>query len=232
MAIEPFVLPRLDWYDEEGRIYKDALIENFNALEAKIQEVNALSAFSSTIPDISTIHLDDVTLSDDLNKIVNLKSFLEIFDLIRYPIELTFSATKIKRLAYWDENYDYIEKSNLSTKVDEDNPFIVYNFTTQEARKSSTVSNLASDEVCLGRYTDGRVIAINTPFQARLNLMYLLGTMNKRHYTRSSSSKNPGLFYFPKGSKGQQGAGIMRAESRGGGKNLKDSKFTQEGRID
>ena len=34
--VEELVLPRPDWYDTEGRIYKDALIENFNAIEDKL----------------------------------------------------------------------------------------------------------------------------------------------------------------------------------------------------
>lgn len=31
--INYFELPNKDWFDSQGRIYKDALIENFNAIE-------------------------------------------------------------------------------------------------------------------------------------------------------------------------------------------------------
>ena len=52
--IEPLTLPRPDWYDQVsvdettgeiiGRIYKDALIENFNAIEEKLNYLGTLEA--------------------------------------------------------------------------------------------------------------------------------------------------------------------------------------------
>ena len=64
--IDNFSLPRNDWVDKEGRIYKDALIENFNAIEAKLQELQSLNVFEVTLPDASDIQIDeDVTLDSD-----------------------------------------------------------------------------------------------------------------------------------------------------------------------
>ena len=53
--VEELVLPRPDWYDAEGRIYKDALIENFNAIEDKLLELTRLDAFSVQPPDLSSV---------------------------------------------------------------------------------------------------------------------------------------------------------------------------------
>ena len=73
--IEKLTLPRLDWYDSEGRINKDALIENFNAIEAKINEISDVSAFTIIAPDFSTFNYDDTTLESADNKIVNINQF-------------------------------------------------------------------------------------------------------------------------------------------------------------
>lgn len=175
--MDRFELPRLDWHDDEGRIYKDALIENFNAIEAKLGEINELSAFSVQIPDISTISLDDVTLESDDNKIVNLRSFLTIFNLINYPIELTFSGNTIKRLAYWNDEFNYVEKANMATGANSTNKFIVYDFSDDSVVSVSTVSELQENEKLIGCYDNGRIITLATPYSARLNLLYLLGNM-------------------------------------------------------
>ena len=60
-----FSLPRKDWYDNQGtdpdtgeiigRIYKDVLIENFNAIEQKLIEISKLDAFDVNLPDFSKI---------------------------------------------------------------------------------------------------------------------------------------------------------------------------------
>lgn len=224
--MDRFVLPRLDWHDEEGRIYKDALIENFNALETKLNEINALSAFSTAIPDISQLSLDDVTLESDDNKVVNLRSFLTIFNLVNYPIELTFSGTKIKRIAYWNSDYNYIERNNIATNVTDTNKFIVYNFTNNTVSAKSTVASLQEGEKLLGCYIKGRIITLTTPYSARLNLMYLLANMRR---DVQSFKTGPGFgdvnFFFT----GGQQAGIRHTGSRG---NSPQMTFLQLGRVE
>ena len=71
--ITNFELPRPDWHDDKGRIYKDALIENFNAIEAKLTDIAELSAVSTDIPDISGVTFEDVTLGSDDEMVVNLR---------------------------------------------------------------------------------------------------------------------------------------------------------------
>lgn len=210
MSLEPFVLPRLDWYDEDGRIYKDALIENFNAIEAKLIELGQLDAFDNPLPDISTLSLSDVTLEDEDNKIVNLKSFIDIFGLINYPIELTFSGTKIKKLSYWNSSYSYITRTNIATNLTEENKYLFYNFSNATVRVDNE-STIQSNETLLGVYIEGRVINLFTPFTAKLSLMSLLSNMDTttRDFTVAHGTGN---FYFGSGQQAGQGS----AESRGG----------------
>lgn len=210
MSLEPFVLPRLDWYDEDGRIYKDALIENFNAIEAKLIELGQLDAFDNPLPDISTLSLSDVTLEDEDNKIVNLKSFIDIFGLINYPIELTFSGTKIKKLSYWNSSYSYITRTNIATNLTEENKYLFYNFSNATVRVDDEAT-IQSNETLLGVYIEGRVINLFTPFTAKLSLMSLLSNMDTT--TRDFKvAHGTGNFYFGSGQQAGQGS----AESGGG----------------
>lgn len=221
MAIEPFVLPRLDWHDEEGRIYKDALIENFNAIEAKLTELGQLDAFDNPLPDISTLSLEDVTLEDDDNKIVNLRSFITIFNLVNYPIELTFSGTKIKKISYWNSSYSYVTRTNISTNLTAENKYLFYNFTTNSVRVDDE-STIQTGETLLGVYINGRVINLFTPFFAKLNLMYLLGNMK----TGSQSfNVRPGQDKYKFNSGQQAIKGYV--ESRGG---TKSNTIFEEGK--
>ena len=209
VSISPFTLPREDWYDSDGRIYKDAIIENLNALEDKLNELNTLNAFDVDYPDISTLSLSDVTLLSDDEKIVNLKSFIDIFDLVNYPTELEFSGTTIKKISYWNSSYNYITRTNLTTELTKTNKFLFYDFASNSTNVSNTVTTVATGTTLLGCYLDGRVINLITPFSAKLNLMYLLGNMPK---TNQNFTVQHGvdLYYF---SDGQQ-ALLGHAESK------------------
>lgn len=214
-------LPRTDWYDEEGRIYKDALIENFNAIETKLNEINALNAFSNPLPDIGNISLEDVTLEDDNNKVINLKSFLTITGLMNYPIELSFSGTKIKRFAYWNSEYHYIVKQNVTTSLTSTNKYLFYNYSTETFTVTSDASTIPENSVLLGVYIEGRVINLTTPYISKLNLMYLLGSMQT---STMQKTIGPGQSSGKFGS--GQGAYICRVESKGGSQS---NQFREEG---
>lgn len=177
-TLEPFSLPRLDWYDADGRIYKDAIIENLNAIEAKLNELNQLDAFDVEYPDISTLSLSDVTLTSDESKIVNLKSFLDIFGLVNYPMELEFSGTTIKKLSYWNSSYNYITRTNTTTSLSKDTKFLLYNFTDNTLTTQATVTTVPTGSTLLACYIDGRAINLTSPLAARLSLLYLLANMD------------------------------------------------------
>lgn len=205
-----FELPRDDWYDDRGRLYKDAIIENLNAIEDKLNELAAIDAFDAEAPDVSTLSLEDVTLESEDNKIVNLKSLVDILDIVNYPMELEFEGTKIKKISYYNSSYSYVTRTNITTNLNSENNYLFYNFSDNTVRVSSSVS-IGANETLLACYVDGRVVSLFTPFFAGLNLMYLLSHMNTStmDFRIPSSSNN---IYFPSG---QQAAGGS-AESRGG----------------
>ena len=234
-TVDLFVLPRPDWYDEDGRIYRDALIENFNALEYKFNEFARISAFSTDIPDISDLHLEEVDLTSDDNKVVSLESFINIFDLVNYPIEIVFGDKSIKKISYWNSEYHYITRKDIDVSVTDTNRFVIYNFSDNTARVASSVT-LDTDEALIGCYILGRIMSLTTPYEVRLNLMYLLGNMPKGSISGNwgkSGSLEKDYKWFPKGSKGKQCAGLVSAESDAdNGYRNGRSLFRQEGRID
>ena len=117
MTLEHFKLPRDDWYDTVstdpetgeivGRLYKEALIENFNAIEAKLNELSGLTAYETQVPDFSNYNYEDVTLDSPNNKVVNLQSFLKIMNLIGVPIECRFTGKLCNKVTYYDKNMRY-----------------------------------------------------------------------------------------------------------------------------
>ena len=227
-----FVLPRPDWYDEDGRIYRDALIENFNALEYKFNEFARISAFSTDIPDISDLHLEEVDLTSDDNKVVSLESFINIFDLVNYPMEIVFGDKSIKKISYWNSEYHYITRKNIDVSVTDTNRFVIYNFSDNTARVASSVT-LDTDEALIGCYINARIMTLTTPYEVRLNLMYLLGNMPKGSTSGNWGHDDNGNDHkkFPKGTEGQQDAGLVGAESKASYK-IGYTLFRQEGRID
>lgn len=204
-----FELPRLDWYDDDGRLYKDAIIENLNALEDKLNELAAINAFNAETPDVSNLHLDDVTLESEEDKIVNLRSLINIFNLVNYPMELEFSGTKIKKISYWNSSYNYITRTDISTNVTDTNKFIFFNFSDNSVRVANEVV-IGESEALIGCYLEGRVINMFTPYFAKLNLMYLLGNM-KQSSLEFTIAHNGGEKYF---SDGQMAARNASAESK------------------
>ena len=174
--IEHFVLPRTDWYDSDGRIYKDALIENFNAIEAKLKQIAELDAFETELPDISTITYDDVTLDSADNKIINLKSFLEMTGLMGYPIEMVTSGKTVKKLCFWDSKYNYKQLLDKSSGVSKTNKYLYLNYVDDKlvASDSSTTPDNCS---LIGCYVDGIIKHVNGFDYAGINAEYYLSKM-------------------------------------------------------
>lgn len=175
--IEQFVLPRLDWYDEEGRIYKDALIENFNAIETKLLQISRLSAFQKELPNISAIDFPDVTLDDEENRIINLKSFLEMTDIIGYPLELTTSGKTIKKICYWGDDHNYHQLLNKTIDITGSRRFVYLNYHDNEVIASGE-SESPENCVLIGYYIDNTIKHINSYEYGGINLLYYLSKMN------------------------------------------------------
>lgn len=188
--IERFSLPREDWYDSEGRIYKDTLIENFNAIEAKLQELNALNIIDITIPDVSDIELDDVTLASDDNKIINLNSFLNITHLEDYPIELEFNGKKVSKITWWHNN-TYHSARNVDTEVDESTgqTLVYFNPTTGDITHGGDASDWAErGYILIAQYFNGQMRSIKSGTALVCNLLEALAKMPIENVAKNIST--------------------------------------------
>lgn len=101
MALEKFDIPRKDWYDKEGRIYKDALIENFNAIEEALNGLQQLSPFVVGEIDWNEIDIPDVTLNSPDASLINMKSFISMLGLDKYPLVCDVSGLTITRMVWY-----------------------------------------------------------------------------------------------------------------------------------
>lgn len=177
--IERFELPREDWYDEQGRIYKDVLIINLNACEQKLFELQGLDAFDVEPPDISSIVYPDTDLTSDDSCIVNLKSFLEIINLINYPIELQISGKKIRKVSYWNSNHQYITKTNtIVNDAAAETPYVYIDLTDGNIKASNNPATAVSG-ILLGVFENGVIRGVHNGLSANINLMYLLANVQK-----------------------------------------------------
>lgn len=185
---EYFELPRKDWYDEKGRIYKDALIENFNAIEKKLLQLARLSAFITEAPDISSIEFEDVNLeiSED-NQIVNLRSFLNIMNLVNYPLELTFSGKTCTKICYWSDEYKYITITNKKISCSDALPYIYFNFNTKEFIATDS-EETPEDSLFIACYTDNKIIGLYSDNYVNINALYYLSKMSIENYSKTYSS--------------------------------------------
>ena len=162
MTLEHFNLPRQDWYDVvstdektgeiRGRIYKDRLIENFNAIETKLNEITKLQPYNTKYPDISKFISSDVPLSSDTNKVVNLKSFIDILGLKNTPLVVQFGDKRLVRLTYYDNNYKLKNISNIDLiTISNTKPFVIGDIENQTITVSGDITEI-SGKVILGKW--------------------------------------------------------------------------------
>ncbi len=170
-----FELPRADWHDQVsidpktgeiiGRIYKDALIDNFNAIEKKALEIQGLDVLDISIPDPSSEieSYPDTSLEeeDNNNQIVNLKSLVSMLQINGYPIELQFSGAICTNCKYyWNKNgteVDVVSLSNINTGANSNNKFLYLK--PQEKTIVSTSTDINQQGyVFIGMFVNGRVI--------------------------------------------------------------------------
>lgn len=154
--ISSFTLPRTDWYDDKGRINKTALIENFNAIEAKLIELSSMDRFEAVPIQFDSLELDDVTLNSDSNLVVNLKSLVDILDLKFYPFNITFSGKKLMNLNYYNNDYELVTITNKTFTANEGDK-IYFDFNT-----GNIVNSTGTNRYLLGVYTQGQVFALES----------------------------------------------------------------------
>lgn len=175
--ISYFELPNKNWFDSQGRIYKDALIENFNAIENKLLEIASLDAFKTEIPNVSTINYPDVTLDSPNNKIINLKSFLKITNIAGYPIECEFSGTTAKKIAYWTESGEYKILEDIDTNASSSNKYVYLDFVNGLVFSRNSANNPANSNL-IGVYSNGIIKNVESFNYIGINALYYLARMS------------------------------------------------------
>ena len=176
--ITNFELPRPDWHDDKGRIYKDALIENFNAIEAKLTDIAELSAVSTNIPDISGVTFEDVTLGSDDEMIVNLRSFLKLFPIVGYPVECQFTGVTAKRVCYWKEDGTYKILSNKKiSSANSSSKWIILDYANDTITSSSNPTTNGTKKL-IGCYCEGEIKHVNSDQYCNINYLQYLSRMN------------------------------------------------------
>lgn len=180
MPIEKFELPRKDWYDEEGRIYKDALIENFNALENKLIGFQEMSALIPVEIIWDELDIPDTTLDSDNTKIVNLKSLIAILGLDKMPASIVVSGKKIVRLVYYYNNQRHVITDRELTISN--NQFV---WLTPSSGEISVISNSVVETNITNKvegfpvaaYLNGVLTTVRTPIALDYDMLIPLSKM-------------------------------------------------------
>lgn len=181
-SIQKFKLPRLDWYDQEGtdestgeiigRIYKDALIENFNAIEEKSLELQRLDVLNISIPEPEGFIYNDSNLEDSNdNQVINLKSFVEILDLNGYPLKLSFDNNVCTECVYYKNVFTAAEEEvpklvtlkNINTGASNSNPYIFLDIENDTLISSNNSTADSISRLFIGMYTNNKVIHMRSP---------------------------------------------------------------------
>lgn len=200
--LEEFKLPRTDWYDNEGRIYKDRLIENFNAIEQRLIQLSELDNPIISLPDISQVHFPNVTLSDDDNKIVNLGSLIDIMNLTGYPVELKFNnGNECESLILYNDAKEFVSIANKTLDVSNTNKYIYVKYEKgYEDIFASSSSSTPSNCKLVAVYEDGKIYGINTKSFININILQPLANMKTETYnytftsgTRDNTDVNKGI---------------------------------------
>lgn len=215
--LEEFKLPRTDWYDNEGRIYKDRLIENFNAIEQRLIQLSELDNPIISLPDISQVHFPNVTLSDDDNKIVNLGSLIDIMNLKGYPVELKFNGSNLcASLIFYDKGCNFVSlekeegkegreiKTLSGDKLSNTNKYIYINYAESTPQDEiifcSSSYSTPTDCKLVAVYEDGKIYGINTKSFININILQPLANMKSEMYDyKFNSGTNE---KYPSGGKG------------------------------
>lgn len=183
--MEHFELPYPEWHDEQGRIYKDVLIKNFNAIENKINEILSIDIDSFTKPDISAVVYPDVDLqSGDDTSILNLKSFLEITNLINFPLVVkTDGNNKVTRVEYWGDDYVYHTITNSSVVANSSNPYIYLDYGNKEIIRSSSY-NTPTNCVLVAILKDNKLITNNLIYEGNVDFVRVLTEQARKYDSR------------------------------------------------
>lgn len=190
--IDNFELPRTDWYDSKGRINKDALIENFNAVEAKCAELNELDVANAVKVNTDEVDYEDVTLDSDDRKVVNLNSFLNIMQLREFPFYVEFNGTKLVKLMYYDLNGNLTTLENVKTGANsiEKYVFIEFGNSAGENDKINISSTFLVNQTLIGCYCDGSIHGMYNQNYCNIDFLQYLSRMSRETRSLTVSAGN------------------------------------------
>lgn len=181
-----------------GRLYKEALIENFNAIEAKLNELSGLTAYETQVPDFSNYNYEDVTLDSSNNKVVNLQSFLKIMNLIGVPIECRFTGKLCNKVTYYDKNMRY--HTIVNQKLDDlgtgGKVYIVLDSSNDTVSAVSDITDL-TNKFLLGVYDNGRVYNLRSTGLVDINVLTHLCDMSVEPFfigSLNGTKKTEGIY--------------------------------------
>lgn len=187
------------WHDEDGHIYKDKLIEVFDSIEAKINELADYDISEIDLIDITNITYPDVTTTDveeDSTKIVNLKSFVNIMDLAELPLSVTTDGNVgIKTCTYVGNDYltHTIDLSSNPTVASTTNPYIHLDI---ENNTIVAYSSFQSDKPLLGLLKNNKLITNNARVPANVNFLKVLADQARPTSDNYASDGNQYKTYY------------------------------------
>lgn len=174
-----------DWYDSEGRIYKDKLIDVFNAIEDKCNEITSITPSEIVEPDYDNTIYPDVTLeTEDKTSIVNLKSFVDILNLKYTPLELQQANGVILKLTYYDNDYT-LKEITYHTLTTTENCWIGIDKATDTVIEMTSL-NSVEDVVYIGFYNKS-LETIYTWLDSPVATLHAEDACNKLHMNTSST---------------------------------------------
>lgn len=184
-----FELPRKDWHDNRGRIFKDALIENFNSIENKLNEITQLDPVSTPTLDWSKISVEDCSLDSDDTHIVNLKSFVNIMQLQYVPIKINFSGTRCVELMYYNNNSLPVTiKDEIVSGLGTAKPYLFIRHTDDKLLSAASLEALGTDTYTLiAVFDNGSVIPTN---YCDIDMLSMLSTLPYETQTFQWNSRN------------------------------------------
>lgn len=181
-----------NWYDPNtGRVYKDILIKNFNAIEEKINEILAIDINDITIPDIGDVEYPDVSLSneDADSQILNLRSYLNIVQIINYPLVVkTDGNTLITQVEYWGDDLTYHILRNTNEITPSDSyPYMYLDYGNGDIIRSASYTT-PSDCVLIGIFRDGKLYTRDSKYSMKVDTLSLICKQDSAKKTSNASA--------------------------------------------
>lgn len=232
--MEVFKLPRLDWYDSDGRIYKDALIENFNAIEEAFLELQSLGNLEIEDVNWNNVHLADVTLSSDNNKIVNLRSLINILKLDSMCFNESFTGKKCNSIEYYKGGVKKTLTNKTLTLAEGDFIFLSVANDRLDVVKPANVANKISSEptaILVGQYAGGQVNIKGSSKKINYNILDVLAKMKTTPVPFQTGSNRVHFMNFDRVSGRRLGVAIMNthAGTYSGDIKLPDTGYQADG---